>query len=64
MEEDNNENEVEDEEDDDDYGDENDEVPGDEEDGEYYDTIKIEGMLVGEDLLTSQFILPTDEAMT
>ena len=34
-----------------------------EEDGEYNDTIKIEGIPVGEDLLTQQFILGQDEGM-
>ena len=58
------ENEVEDEEDDEDYGDENDDGGDNEVDGEYNDTIKFEGVLIGEDLLTSQFVLPTDQAMT
>lgn len=53
------------EEEDEEYGDEegDGEAEG-EEDAEYNDTIKIEGVLVGEDLLTSQFVLPGEAAMT
>ena len=52
-------NEVEDEEEDYDYGDEDEQ----EEDEEYNDTIRFEGVLVGEDLLTSQFVLPAAQAL-
>jgi hypothetical protein len=45
-------NDIEDEEEEEDYGDEDEEHDA-EEDGEYNDTIKIEGVPVGEDLLTS-----------
>ena len=67
QEEEKHEDEVEDEEeeeDEDEYGD--DEEGGErdqEEDGEYNDTIKIEGVPVGEDLLARQFILAEDQAM-
>lgn len=55
-----NEDEVDDEEEEDEeYGEEQ-EL---EEDGEYNDTIKIEGIPVGEELLTQQFVLSNDQAM-
>jgi hypothetical protein len=60
----------EDEEDDEeeDYGEEGEEEeqphPEGEEDGEYNDTIKIEGVPTGEDLLTQQFVLGNEAAMT
>ena len=61
-------NEIEDEEEEDDYGDEGAENGEDqadvEEDGEYNDTIKIEGIPIGEELLTSLFVLPNEAAMT
>lgn len=61
-----NEDEIDDEEEDEDeYGEEgNNEHQEDlEEDGEYNDTIKIEGIPVGEELLTQQFVLINDQAM-
>ena len=62
--------EDEEEEDEDEYGGEDDRDPDNpgnnadmEEDGEYNDTIKIEGIPVGEELLTQQFVLGMDEGM-
>ena len=57
------EEEVEDEEEDEDENSEDFDGQDGEEDGEYNDTIKIEGVPIGEELLTSMFVLGSQEAI-